>query len=153
MTAAARKLTRNQALVLDCLQQGERAMSAYELLDALRAEGLRAPVQVYRALDALGQRHLVHRIESLNAFVACAHHGPAEVGTHSEAAGFAICDDCGGVAEFDLPLATRELRAAAADRSGFETRHMTVELHGRCADCGGGDAGAAPEDAKKGADS
>ncbi len=134
MSAAPRKLTRNQVLVLDCLQQAERAMSAYELLDALRGEGLRAPVQVYRALDALGQRHLVHRIESLNAFVACAHQDNAA--DHAAGAGFAICDDCGDVAEFDLPSTEAGLRAAA-DRDGFATSHMTVELHGRCADCAG----------------
>ena len=134
MSAAPRKLTRNQVLVLDCLQQAERAMSAYELLDALRGEGLRAPVQVYRALDALGQRHLVHRIESLNAFVACAHQDNAA--DHAAGAGFAICDDCGDVAEFDLPSTEAGLRAAA-DRDGFATSHMTVELHGRCDECAG----------------
>ncbi len=129
--ASGRKLTRNQQLVLDRLQASAKAMTAYELLDALRDEGLRAPVQVYRALETLGQRDLVHRIESLNAFVACSHHDAAH--EHETAAGFAICDDCGGVAEFSLPAEER-LRSEA-DRAGFETRHITVELHGRCAHC------------------
>jgi len=123
----AEKLTRNQQLVLDRLRSADKAMTAYELLDSLRAEGLRAPVQVYRALETLGQRELVHRIESLNAFVACCHHD------HAAAAVFAICDDCGGVEEFSLP---KEVGLkAAASRTGFETSNMTVELHGRCAGC------------------
>lgn len=138
MTAkATRKLTRNQELVFDRLKDAGRAMTAYDLLDALRDQGLRAPVQVYRALEALGQRGLVHRIESLNAFVACSHlhDSPSHDEPESHAgAAFAICDDCGEVAEFDLPAAEKGLKAAA-DRSGFETRHMTVELHGRCAHC------------------
>jgi len=46
-------LTRNQKLVLDVLQGSGRQMSAYEILDQLRPEGLKAPLQVYRALDKL----------------------------------------------------------------------------------------------------
>ncbi|WP_193369450.1 Fur family transcriptional regulator [Pelagibius marinus] len=138
MTAAqspGRKLTRNQQLVLERLQASGKAMTAYELLDALRGEGLRAPVQVYRALETLGQRELVHRIESLNAFVACCHHDRAHEA--DAAAGFAICDDCGEVAEFSLP--SEERLSAEVGRNGFQTRRMTVELHGRCAHCAGRD--------------
>jgi Fur family zinc uptake transcriptional regulator len=124
---SGRALTRNQRLVLDCLRRSGRAMTAYELLDQLRGAGLRAPVQVYRALETLGQRELIHRIESLNAFLACRHR------EHEEAAAFAICDDCGGVSEFPLPAEAG--LTALADRRGFETRRMTVELHGRCAHC------------------
>ncbi len=130
-----RKLTRNQQLVLERLQASGKAMTAYELLDALRDAGLRAPVQVYRALETLGQRELVHRIESLNAFVACCHHDHAPAHAHGPdaGAGFAICDDCGEVAEFSLP--PEERLAAEVGRNGFQTRRVTVELHGRCAHC------------------
>ncbi len=69
-----RKLTRNQQLVLDRLAASPAALTAYDLLDQLRPAGLRAPVQVYRALETLGQRGLIHRIESLNAYVACCGH-------------------------------------------------------------------------------
>jgi len=125
---SARKLTRNQQLVLDRLAASNAALTAYDLLDLLRAEGLRAPVQVYRALETLSQRGLIHRIESLNAFIACCAHD------HQAAAGFAICDDCGEVAEFAFPASEEGLKSVAGE-SGFETRHMTVELHGRCAAC------------------
>ena len=123
-----RNLTRNQQLVLECLSASPSALTAYDLLDRLRPAGLRAPVQVYRALETLGQRGLVHRIESLNAFVACCGHA------HQAAAGFAICDDCGEVAEFSFPAGEAGLKSLAGE-SGFETRHMTVELHGRCKAC------------------
>lgn len=128
---SVRKLTRNQQLVLDRLAASNAALTAYDLLDLLRAEGLRAPVQVYRALETLGQRGLIHRIESLNAFIACCAHD------HQAAAGFAICDDCGEVAEFAFPASEEGLKSVAGE-SGFETRHMTVELHGRCAACAKG---------------
>ena len=123
-----RKLTRNQQLVLDRLTGSSAALTAYDLLDQLRDEGLRAPVQVYRALETLGKQGLIHRIESLNAFIACCSHD------HQAAAGFAICDDCGEVAEFSFPASEKGLKSVAG-ANGFETSHMTVELHGRCAAC------------------
>ena len=120
-------LTRNQNLVLNCLRDAGRAMTAYQLLDELRDAGLRAPVQVYRALEALGKHEMIHRIESINAFVACRHLN------HRETAAFAICDDCRQIWEFSLPPEAG--LTAVADSKGFKTRHTTVELHGRCADC------------------
>jgi len=122
-----RKLTRNQQLVLDCLRDAGRAMTAYQLLDALRDAGLRAPTQVYRALEVLGREEMIHRIETLNAFVACRHRD------HSKTAAFAICDDCRQIWEFTLPPEARV--TAVAEAKGFKTRQTTVELHGLCADC------------------
>src|SRR5690606_24509193 len=49
-------LTRNQELVLGTLAHAEAPLSAYDILDRLRSEGLRAPLQVYRALDKLTER-------------------------------------------------------------------------------------------------
>jgi len=121
-------LTHNQALVLSCLQEAERAMTAYELLDALRPAGLRAPPQIYRALEVLAARELVHRIETLNAYVACRHHD------HRAAVAFAICDDCSTIWEFTLPP-EQDAASRMADRKGFEVHRQTVELHGSCADC------------------
>ena len=130
MTRAKRMpgaLTRNQQLVRNLLYDAGRAMTAYQILDELRGAGLRAPAQVYRALEALSEREMIHRIETLNAFVACHHHD------HREAAAFAICDDCRQIWEFTLP---REAGlTAVADSKGFKTRQTTVELHGQCADC------------------
>lgn len=123
-------LTRNQRLVLARLATGGRALTAYDILDAVRAEGLRAPVQVYRALEKLRGEGLVHRIESLNAFVACAHFHPR----HEDSVAFAICERCGTVSEFPVLAAARALRTWTK-RSGFVTEHTTIELHGRCAAC------------------
>ena len=120
-------LTHNQAIVLDRLIEEKRAMTAYQLLDALREQGLRAPSQIYRALDVLARRELIHRIESLNAFVACRHRD------HSEIAAFAICDDCRTIWEFTLPRDSS--LNAKADSKGFTITSAIVELHGRCAEC------------------
>ena len=91
-------LTKNQALVFDVLEKAEGPLSAYTILDKLRDHGFRAPLQVYRALEKLLEYGVVHRLESINSFVACAHPGE---NCHSHGiVAFAICESCGQVMEF-----------------------------------------------------
>ncbi len=125
-----------QAEVLDVLRRHRGPMSAYEVLGQLRQDKLRlAPPTIYRALAALTERGRVHRLESLNAFMAC------RCDQHRHAAILAICDDCGSVEENLSPGLLDEL-SSIAGKSGFvPTRHV-IEVHGQCADCGA--AGARP---------
>lgn len=123
-------LTRNQSLVLGALEQAEGPLSAYSILDQLRGEGLRAPLQIYRALEKLLDLGLAHRLESLNAFVACAH--PHAHGT--EIIAFAICDDCGQVVEFSDDI-VRERLTAWTQAQGFRPKRTTVEIRGECQKC------------------
>jgi Fur family zinc uptake transcriptional regulator len=83
---------------------------------------------VYRSLDRLIASGAAHRLESLNAFVACSHT------VHKGSAMFAICDQCGGVDEFDEPRALDAL-ASWAGEANFTLRQMTLELRGTCARC------------------
>jgi Fur family transcriptional regulator, zinc uptake regulator len=127
-----RDLTRNQDLVLKTLNHADAPLSAYDILDRLRGDGLRAPLQVYRALDKLVDQGLAHRLESLNAFVCCAHaHGHTEATT-----GFAICGNCGRVDEFTDAAITDRLKALAAE-TGFVPHRTVIELRGICAACAG----------------
>ncbi|TYR31537.1 transcriptional repressor [Mesorhizobium microcysteis] len=130
MSATHQELTRNQTLVLDTLAKADGPLSAYTILDRLRADGFRAPLQVYRALEKLLGFGLVHRLESLNAFVACAH-------PHCHAHGliaFAICEDCGQVDEFSDEV-VRERLGAWSSQNGFKAEKTTVEIRGHCASC------------------
>jgi len=124
------ELTRQQALVLQALARADGSTSAYALLDTLRDEGFRAPPQVYRALDKLIGHGLVHRVESLNAFVACAQPHPHRHGLLA----FAICDRCGQVDEFSDATIERRLKGWARDRA-FTVATSALELHGTCTDC------------------
>ena len=123
-------LTRNQSLVFGALSRAEGPLSAYTILDQLRDDGFRAPLQVYRALDKLVETGMVHRLESLNAFVACSHPG---CDSH-ETIAFAICETCGKVTEIsDQALETRLRDLARED--GFTVKRAVVELRGLCAGC------------------
>lgn len=123
-------LTKNQSLVMDALSSAEGPMSAYTILDQLRGDGLRAPLQVYRALDKLVELGLVHRLESLNAFVACS---DPNCESHDTVA-FTICDVCGLVYEVADETLARKLKTVAS-KSGFQVRRSTVELRGLCEAC------------------
>lgn len=132
MTAKS-ELTRNQALVLEKLAAAAGPLSAYVLLDRLRNDGFRAPLQVYRALDRLTKAGLVHRLESLNAFVACCGgHGHGHEGGMTA---FAICEKCGQVAEFSDSAVAERLEDWIGG-SGFKPNRAVIEFRGLCADCG-----------------
>lgn len=123
-------LKKNQKLVQDVLVASSAPLSAYSILDLLRDEGFRAPLQVYRALDKLMELGLVHKLESLNAFVACSHEA-CEV---NEPAAFMICEVCESVRELGDTQLADHLGKLAANHN-FALKHTTVELHGRCKNC------------------
>ncbi|MGQ4274432.1 Fur family transcriptional regulator [Terrihabitans sp. B22-R8] len=125
-------LTKNQTIVLDALAHAEGPLGAYALLDRLRDQGFRAPLQVYRALDKLIELGLVHRLESVNSFVACAH--SHDHGTCHGPMAFAICDRCGRVDEFSDPVVNERLRDYSKGHS-FKAEKTIIELHGTCATC------------------
>lgn len=124
------ELTRNQTLVFDVLSKAEGPLSAYTILDHLRDDGFRAPLQVYRALEKLLDYGMIHRLESLNAFVACAH---PQCHNHDLIA-FAICDQCGQVTEFS-DTAIENLVSAWGLQNGFAASKTTLELRGHCKNC------------------
>ena len=130
MKASNISLTQNQKLVAGVLQKSTRPQSAYDILDELRPHGLKAPLQVYRALDKLIDLKLVHRLESLNAFVSCNH-----AGCHDEAvAAFTICKTCGVVEEFDAQGCV-SLLGQAVGKTGFESSLTVIEIKGVCQSC------------------
>ena len=131
MTSKPQALTRNQSLVLATLSRVSGPQTAYEILDALRAEGLRAPPQVYRALDKLTELGLAHRLESLNAFVAC---GEPHAHESGGVIAFAICEKCGHVSEFCDDVVCQRLKDWES-RESFTARRTTIEIRGLCKGC------------------
>lgn len=125
-------LTKNQALVLAELRSANAPLTAYVLLDRLRDQGFRAPLQVYRALEKLLEGGIVHRLESINAFMACAQ--DAHDGHHHGVAAFAICETCGQVDEFADHLIDDRL-TVWTKTNGFRPHKTSVELRGTCAAC------------------
>lgn len=123
------RLTEHRKIALQLLCLSDKPLSAYELLERMRGIVKNpAPPTVYRALDFLLEQGLVHKLESLHAYVGCAHPD------HPHASQFLICDDCGEVAEVEDPSVAKSLKAAGK-AIGFRTKRPVVELLGTCAQC------------------
>ena len=125
-------LTKNQSLVMNALSKSEGPMSAYTILDEVRDYGVRAPLQVYRALDRLVEFGMVHRLESLNAFVACQHKSCH--GENKETVLFTICESCGRVEELVKDKLIGAINDVASD-IGFSLEKSVIELRGVCVKC------------------
>lgn len=128
--AAGERLTPARRRALDLLLQAGGPVKAYDLMAGFGPAGEPAkPPTVYRALDFLMKRGLVHKIERLNAFMACGH---AE-GDEAHTAAFLVCDCCGAAREIEPPPAGPV--EAAAKRAGYALTGVTLEAHGLCPDC------------------
>lgn len=127
--AQGERWTPSRRRTYELLLQAGAPVKAYHLISsyAVANEPSTKPPTVYRALEFLMEQGLVHRIESLNAFLACAseHHGAA--------AEFLICDCCGRVEELDLGVDQTAFSAASA--RGFTASRVVLEVHGACAGC------------------
>lgn len=130
-TLAIRKgqrLTKIRRKVLRLLLESAEPSKAYDLLANLDGEGSAKPPTVYRALDFLQEVGLAHKIESLNAYVACGHTG------HKHSAVFLICDECGAAEELHA-VATTDALKAETGAAGFILRHAVIEVRGICRAC------------------
>ncbi|MGE0740581.1 MAG: transcriptional repressor [Hyphomonadaceae bacterium] len=127
-TAAGESLTPLRRRVLELLIDQNGPTKAYDLLPLIDRDKQAKPPTVYRALDFLVRMGLAHRIESMNAFVAC------DVGACARSTIFLICERCGGAEEFDAGHALVDL-AEAAQRDGFTIRRTMIEASGLCAAC------------------
>ena len=125
----SKPLTKNQRLVLEMLTTAPKPVSAYSLLDQLKEYGLRAPPQIYRALEKLLALGLIHKVESINSFVACQHSGCAH-----QIAGFAICDQCNQVDEIIDDNLESQIKILA-EGAGLVPKKSTMEIHGICRTC------------------
>ncbi|AGA65267.1 Zinc uptake regulation protein ZUR [Liberibacter crescens BT-1] len=125
-------LTRNQSLVYKTLRSSEKPLTAYNILDILRDYGFRAPLQVYRALDKLTEYGFIHRLETINAFIACAHEKIKH--NNNKIIVFTICETCNHVDELqDYEL--DKLLIAKVQEKNFYFSKATIEILGNCSKC------------------
>ncbi|ADE15364.1 ferric-uptake regulator [Nitrosococcus halophilus Nc 4] len=125
------RLTKLRRRVLELVWERHAPVKAYDILEQLRQEHRgAAPPTVYRALDFLLQAGLIHRLETLNAYVGCGDPDRPHIGQ------FLLCRQCGTVAELDAPEITGILSREARNL-GFRVDRQTVEIRGLCPQCNG----------------
>ncbi len=122
------QLTPKLQSVYDCIKNATTPPGAYDLLDQLRSQGFRAPSQMYRALHRLLELGLIHKVESLNAFIAC--HQNHQFGSSI----LAVCDSCGSVEELSSVEFVEQIKVLGT-RYEFKARELAVEIKGQCSGC------------------
>ncbi len=123
------RLTARRRRVLELVWPSHCPVSAYDILETLSQDGKRrAPPTVYRALDFLIDAGLVHRLDSLNAYIGCADPSHAHVGQ------FLICTNCRLVEELDAKE-IEQLVGTTASQHGFAAESFGLEVQGRCRSC------------------
>ena len=123
------RLTPIRRKVLELILQSHKPIKAYDILALLSSEDhIEKPPTVYRSLDFLLQNHLIHKIESFNAYIAC------ELDHNIQDSKFFVCDQCEEVKELSEPKLDKSL-IDASKKLGFTPHQTTIEVHGTCAKC------------------
>ena len=108
-------LTKNQQIVLNLVEKSTQPLKAYSILFNVQKKGIKAPLQVYRALDRLVEIGKIHKIESRNAFIAC-QDSSCQI---SKATAFSICESCEKVTEINNSKLSKYLKNFK-DNSGMK---------------------------------
>ncbi|MCG8415475.1 MAG: transcriptional repressor [Pseudomonadales bacterium] len=115
--------------VFELVWAEHKPVKAYDLLSELASKrsGV-APATVYRTLDFLQAQGLVHKLESLNAYMGCSHPEQEHQGQ------FLICESCEEVRELEFAAFNKSIDEVEKEQH-FQIKHMTVELFGVCGKC------------------
>ena len=123
-------LSKNQKIVLDYIEKVNEPIKAYSILHNVQKKGIKAPLQVYRALDKLVEIGKIHKIESRNAFVACKN-SSCQL---SKATAFSICESCEEVSEISDNKLSKFLKSVQ-DKAGMKFKKYNPEFFGLCKKC------------------
>lgn len=128
--ATGARLTPLRKEVLELIFNAEGPVGAYDLLAKIKSASDRpaAPPTVYRTLDFLLEKGLIHRLTSINAYIPCCH--PRE----GHQAAFLICMQCKVVKEASAQALLQQLDNMADD-DGFMPHHRIIEISGLCQQC------------------
>lgn len=123
------QLTPIRHQVLELIWDSHKAVKAYDLLDKLKPlQAAAKPATIYRALDFLIEQGLIHRVESLNAFVGCSCSG------HQHELLLLICKHCNEVEERPAPKVMEAL-VQEFYQAGFIPHSKAIEAQGICSKC------------------
>ena len=123
-------LSKNQKIIFDIIDKSGEPMKAYSILFDVQKKGIKAPLQVYRALDKLVEIGKIHKIESQNSFIAC---NTSDCET-PHATAFSICNNCDEVSEINDPKLFKYL-LDFKDNDGVKFAGYNLEFFRVCKSC------------------
>lgn len=125
------KLTPLRESILSIIAATSQPLTAYAILEILQRNKPKAQVMsVYRVLEFLLAKGLIHRIESLNAVMPCSHLFEKHLSQ------WLICRECGSAEECALPAMQQGIDDIEK-HTGFAVTMPTIELLGVCPSCRG----------------
>ena len=121
-------LTKNQKIVFNLLQKSGEPLKAYSILEGLKKEGLKSPLQIYRALDKLVELGKIHKIESQNSFIVCNNSNCAKNTV------FTICNRCGDVKEVKNNNLFEDMKILGI-KNRLNVDRYNLEFYVTCGNC------------------
>ena len=123
-------LSKNQQIIFDIIHNSSEPLKAYSILFNVQKKGIKAPLQVYRALDKLVEIGKIHKVESRNAFIAC-QNSSCQI---SKATAFSICEVCEKISEISNSKLSKYL-SNFSDNTGMKYSKYNLEFFGLCKKC------------------
>jgi Fur family zinc uptake transcriptional regulator len=123
-------LSKNQQIIFDFIEKAKEPLKAYSILFNVQKKGIKAPLQVYRALDKLVEIGKIHKVESRNAFIAC-QNSSCQI---SKATAFSICEVCEKISEISNSKLSKYL-SNFSDNTGMKYSKYNLEFFGLCKKC------------------
>lgn len=123
------RITEPRLAVLKIITSSKKPLGAYDILERLgKFIKNPKPPTAYRAIDFWRELGFIHRIESLNAYMAC------DEDHHHTGSQFMVCNDCGHVEEVHLCHLPKDLDEKVKI-NGFKMDYWNAEISGQCGDC------------------
>jgi Fur family zinc uptake transcriptional regulator len=126
------QLTSLRRFILSILVKSGKPLKAYSLLEEARFLGRRlTPTSVYRVLDYLLEKGLIHKVNALNAYVVCTETDEAQL-AHKPL--MLVCPDC----QKSMEINDQDLLGpllAKIEALGYQVG-SSIEVHGQCRLCG-----------------
>ncbi len=122
-------LTPIRKKVLEIVASNHKPARAYDLLAKLKEGGFSdKPPTVYRALDFLIEHKMVHKLNTINAYVACFNNETEEVSC------FLICEKCQDIEEFQDEGIIKAI-ANISKSKNIDVRNINLEISFKCDQC------------------
>ena len=123
------RLTDLRRNIFELLVKAEKPLKAYDIVEKMRDLGKRMhPTTIYRILDFLTSNGLVHRVDALNAYIACTKNH----GDHPSL--LFICSNCSKTAEIDDPVLCGSIHENLV-KLGMSYNNSCIEVKGQCEHC------------------
>ncbi len=122
-------LTPIRKKVLEIIASNHKPSRAYDILSKLKDGGFSdKPPTVYRALDFLIENKMVHKLSTINAYVACFNDEAEEVSC------FLICEKCQDIEEFQDEAVIKAMTNIGKNKR-INIKNVNLEISFRCDQC------------------